>query len=67
MVETIMQIEDEFKDPFGMALDFESYHSKFELASDFFFDSESKKFSAMQISMVANCGNLSSDREINDF
>ena len=56
-------IEEQSEDPLGIGLDFESFKNSFDQASDFFFLSK-EDFSSKQICMVANCGNLSSDRQI---
>jgi len=57
----IKRIEEGCEDPLGVALDFESFTEQFEAATDNFFTAK-ELFNAQQIRMVANCGQLSSDR-----
>ena len=53
------------QDPFGTCLDFESYKDCFEeLWQEF--SSDNKLFAGIQIGTIANCGFLSSDRQITE-
>ena len=66
LLSELSKIESDHEDPLGVALDFESFCVQFESAAETFALTK-ERFSAQQILMVASCGALSSDRQIQDY